>query len=155
VYIKTNDDQDCFSTWQRVKQGVLNGSVLGPFLFIMYINDLPLFINKLAEVFPFANDTSILVTRRNHTELKHKVMDTLSLIVNWFVANKLALNINKTNTIKFAPKQSFNYLAAPNRTLIMNEVPMIKCLGLQIDKNLDWKSCKMYSPLTQLCCFSN
>jgi hypothetical protein len=42
------------------------------------------------------------------TELNYKVMGTLSLIVNWFTANKLALNINKTNTIKFALKQSFN-----------------------------------------------
>jgi hypothetical protein len=67
---------------------------------------LPLCINKLAEVFLFADDTSILATGKNYAELKYRVMGTLSLIVNWFTANKLVLNINKTNIIKFAPKQS-------------------------------------------------
>jgi hypothetical protein len=53
---------------------------------------------------------------------------------------KLALNINKTNTIKFDPEQSFNSLAFTSGNLFMNEVPVIKFLGLQIDRSLDWKS---------------
>jgi hypothetical protein len=53
-------------------------------------------------------DTSVLVTSNNQAELKHKVEGSLSLIVNWFTANKLALNITKTNIIRFAPKQLYN-----------------------------------------------
>jgi hypothetical protein len=45
------------------------------------------------------DDTSIFVTGRNHCALKHKFVDTLSLIVNWFIANKFVLNIIKTNVI--------------------------------------------------------
>jgi hypothetical protein len=107
---------------------------------------LPLFINKLAKLFLFADDTIILVTRKNHAELMHKIMDTCSLIVNWFEANKFTLNINKTNTMKFAPKQSFNSLAVPSGSLFMNEFPVIKFLNLQIDKNLNWKSHVEYIP---------
>jgi hypothetical protein len=81
-------------------------------IFIIYINDLPLFINRLANVFLFADDTSILVTGKNHCALKNKVTGTLSLIAIWFTANKLVLNISKTNIINCAPKQSANPLLA-------------------------------------------
>jgi hypothetical protein len=68
-------------------------------------------------------------------------MDTLSLIVNWFTANKFVWNINKTNIIKFTPKQSSNSsLAVAFGNLFMTEVPLIKFLGIKIVKNLNWKS---------------
>jgi hypothetical protein len=82
---------------QELSKG-FHRSVLGPLLFIIYIY-LPLCINKFANVFLFVDDTSSLVTEKNHCALTHKVADTFSLIVNWFIANKLAFNINKTNII--------------------------------------------------------
>jgi hypothetical protein len=109
---------------ERVKQAVPQELVLGPLLFIVYINDMPLCINKLAKVFLFA-ETNILVTGKNYAELKYKVMGILSLIVNWFTANKLVLNINKTNIVKFAAKHSSNSsLAVAFGNLFMNEVPV-------------------------------
>jgi hypothetical protein len=64
VHLNTNNGHDYFSKWETVGQGVPQGSVLGPLLFISYINGLPVRINKRADVFLFADDTCILVTIR-------------------------------------------------------------------------------------------
>jgi hypothetical protein len=52
----------------------------------------------------------------------------------------MALNITKINIVSFALKQSYNSLVVASGNLSINEVPVIKLLGLQIDKNLNWKS---------------
>jgi hypothetical protein len=68
-------------------------------------------------------------------------MGTSSLIVNWFTANKLVVNINKTNVSKFVPKQSSNSsFSVAFGNLFMTEAPGIKFLGIQIDEILNWKN---------------
>jgi hypothetical protein len=58
-------------------------------------------------------------------------MGTLSLVINWFTANKFILNINKTNIVSFVPKQTANPLLAVSfGNLITNEDPVIKFLGI-------------------------
>jgi retron-type reverse transcriptase len=58
------------SDWERIRYGVPQGSVLGPLLFNIYINDFPLEIRKLAEVIMFADDTSILCTYKDYNNLE-------------------------------------------------------------------------------------
>jgi len=64
VAINVNNVQNYFSTWEIVKRGVPHGSVLGPLLFITYINDLPRQINHFTNVALFADDTSILIREK-------------------------------------------------------------------------------------------
>ena len=75
VLIKNNCSNRCFSEWGKIKQGVPQGSILGPLFFLLYkyINDLPGLINDISKPTVFADDTSIIFTHSNYLDLKHEI----------------------------------------------------------------------------------
>jgi len=77
------------STWERVNHGVPQGSVLGPLLFLIYINDFPSAINKLASSVRFADDTSIIISNANPEEFKNNTILVMNEIIEWFQSNLL------------------------------------------------------------------
>jgi hypothetical protein len=93
--------QSTYSRWGTIKLGVPQGSILGPLLFITYINDLPPTINTLTIPIIFADDTSVTISSKNLDDFCMLSNRVLSLISRFFAANKLALNLDKTNIIKF------------------------------------------------------
>ena len=81
---------------------MLQGSILGPILFLCYINDLPNATELLT--FLFADDTSGLIYGDNLKELVAKMNTEINKLANWFRANKMALNVSKTKFIIFHTK---------------------------------------------------
>jgi hypothetical protein len=77
------------------------GVNLGPLLFLVYINDLPLRINSLAEPILLADDTSVIISNGNFIEFSTTTNLVLACRIEWFSANKLVLNLGKTNIMKF------------------------------------------------------
>jgi len=94
------------STWMKVKRGVPQGSILGPLLFILYINDLPKAIMPNVTPKMFADDTSILTNRQDSKELQEDLILTFNQVSKCFKQNSLSLNINKTYFTHFFSKST-------------------------------------------------
>jgi hypothetical protein len=82
------------SKWGTVKHGVPKGSVLGPLLFLIYINDSPPTINTLSEPILFTDDTSVIIYSNNFDYFSTISNTVLSHMSKWFTSNKLDLKLN-------------------------------------------------------------
>ena len=89
--------KNCNSERNIIKCGVPQGSILGSLLFIIYINDIHLSSIK-GNFITFADDTNVIYAGKHLNDLTISVNEELEKIYNWLSANKLFLNINKTNT---------------------------------------------------------
>ena len=125
------------STWEKIKQGVPQGSILRPIFFLIYINDLPNFASIGTKIFLYANDTSIIVTSPN---LETQIDKICGEINDWFKINHLELNYNKTHYLQFNTKNSKVYDLKLNYqcNYVINS-SNTKFLGLIIDDSLSWK----------------
>jgi hypothetical protein len=94
------------SNWSKTQHGVPQGSVLGPMLFSVYINDLPRATADTAISILFADDTSFIVVDKNPGILETKLNSSLLTVDKWFKSNLLSINLLKTFTMQFKTKNS-------------------------------------------------
>src|SRR6218665_2037014 len=123
-----------------VRNGVPQGSILGPLLFLLFINDLPN-APKLLSFLLFADDTSILASHKSYDQLFSMVNLELGYVNNWFRANKLSLNVMKTNYILFTSRRK--QIPPTEGILKISDVPIpvvstTKFLGVYLDRYLTW-----------------
>lgn len=126
--------------------GVPQGSVLGPLLFLIYINDIQMISNKL-KFYLFADDTNLLYADKNLKSLENTINKELRNLSSWLRANKLTLNIKKSHFVLFSPRQKkTSYIPQinildneSNKFVSLKHKDYVKYLGIIIDKNLSWK----------------
>ena len=153
------------SNHKIINCGVPQGSILGPLLFILYINDI-VNTTSLLELILFADDTTLLFSHPDIASQNDIINIELQEICNWFQANKLSVNATKTNYMVLGTPQSTRKFIDINQNIDnlndsaltsssdvekvklnikldgvpLNRVSSTKFLGVIIDENLTWKN---------------
>ena len=138
------------SNKESIGYGVPQGSVLGPTLFLVYLNQLCDLQSSKGQIFCYADDTAIVFSGQSWHEVQMKAEIGLSKVANWLNTNLLTLNIDKTNFICYAlykrsqPNENFNLrihgctTQSGCRCPCIKRVDCIKYLGVMIDQRLCW-----------------
>ena len=127
------------SSTQNSEHGVSPGSVLGPLLFLIYINGMHECV-KFSETFHFADDTHLLHTIKNLPRNRNKgrkLNIDLKQITHWLFENKISLNAAKTEVIFF--HKNVKNITVKLHGIKLEPVKTIKYLGLLFDEQLTWK----------------
>ena len=136
IMTKINDKK---SAPRIIDHGVPQGSVLGPLLFLIYVNDLPSASNL--ETTLFADDTNLHLSHHNIITLKSQVQLEIDKINNWMISNKLTINYKKSyymivGNTKSVDKAKFNLTINHN---LIKKSEFVKYLGVFLDDKLSWK----------------
>lgn len=128
--------------------GVPQGTVLGPILFLIYINDMMKCV-KDCKICMFADDTMLYIVGKNVNELIQTINLELKNIYEWLCDNSLCINVNKSKFMVIGRKYTLNNIDWNNITIKINQnvierVNEMKYLGVVIDENLTFKSHATY-----------
>ena len=125
---------------QAMNYGVPQGSVLGPLLFLIYINDLHKSI-KYSKIHHFADDTNLLVVGKTLKSIQKQMNIDLKLLCKWLRANKISLNASKTELVIFRDpkKKTTHELKIKIGGKKLYPCKSVKYLGVFIDCHLNWK----------------
>ena len=135
----TSTQGEVLSDSHTVNYGTPQGSCLGPLIFLIFVNDMQLHLTDVDSV-EFTDDTTILFSHRNVNYLRYCVERELEVLTDWFRANKLTLNVDKSVFLVF--NQTGHHSSQP---LMIGSKPIkqakeTKFLGTWLDDQLNWKS---------------
>ena len=122
----------------NIEFGVPQGSILGPLLFLIFINDLPQATKLYIKL--FADDTVLCAQNEDLLALEDEVNNELDKVFSWMASNQLTLNIKKSQFMLVTNKRNVGTLK-----IKINDIPLVQCdsykyLGIHFDSKLNWKT---------------
>ena len=146
-YLSNREQQCCIneqiSSKKTITCGVPQGSILGPLLFLLYINDLPECLTSTTPCM-YADDTQIFSSSYDANELVVKLNSDLAHVRNWLIENKLQMHPSKSKLMFIGSSYNLNNKNS-EQPVVVNNIPVSrtdthKCLGVQMDEKLSWDS---------------
>ena len=133
--IQTRPNIITYSDKFDISFGTAQGSCLGPLLFLIFINDVH-YLDLYSRLILFADDTTLFNSQKCTQYLQYTIDHDLNMLLNWFKANKLSLNLQKTVMMWFGKNSN-------NVKIKMNDITIptskyTKFLGVYLDDELTW-----------------
>ncbi|HIF15426.1 MAG TPA: hypothetical protein EYQ86_08990, partial [Bacteroidetes bacterium] len=135
-YVSVNGSE---STRRNIEYGVPQGSILGPLLFVIYINDIPE-ISHFAKFILYADDANIIITGSSIAEIEDQITSLSAALIHWVKSNGLLLNLKKTQYMIFSRGRLTNNFIVSIDNTVIQQVNEARFLGVIIDDKLTWSS---------------
>ena len=134
-FVKLGEEKSIISL---IEFGVPQGSILGPILFLLYINDLPEATSLFIKL--YADDTFLCAQSNDLKTLETEVNEELGKVFDWLRSNKLTLNIAKSKYMIVTNKRNITPMSIHIQDTELGECDSYKYLGVIFDRKLNWKA---------------
>ena len=126
------------TNYLRVQSGVPQGSILGPILFTLFINDITSVVQNM-KVITYADGTSIFISGESINDIFTRGNSMFAILCTWFTNNRLSINLSKTHYIVFGRcMNDYSNYSISHYGHIINRKDNLKFLGVIIDQRLSW-----------------